>query len=170
MWFQLPVLLTSRLFQVFRIVLRTHNDLLKSGVGQHVRDVDREGSVAALVPADGRPINPNLSRVVDGSEVKKYTMTMRYGGPLECLSVPDSPIEARIPNPAGLCFRRKRNRYQPVPDYLLGVQKLALAIDCEIPFAIEGCPVISLKLRAGVGLIAVDESALKKIFDGSSTV
>jgi hypothetical protein len=77
--------------------------------------------------------------------------------------------QACIPNPAGLCLRRKRNRYKPVPDYLLGAQKLALAIDCEIPFAIEGCPVIALKLPAGVGLIAVDESALKKNFDGSST-
>src|SRR6185369_16598921 len=151
---------------VRRVVLRAHHNLLRPRICQCVRNVDREGSVAALVPAYCRAIDPYLCEIIDRAKMEKCTMTAGYDRPLDLPSVPYGTIEGWIRDSAGLCLRRKRDHDGSVPNDLLRAQKHALAIDRELPFAVQGCPIVTLKLRARVGLIAVNESALKKIFNG----
>src|SRR5947209_4844795 len=73
----LPVLLSTRLGKIERIIVRADYNLLRSGFTENVSDVCVERRVPALMRTDLGSIHPHGSSVIDCFEVKDQAISGR---------------------------------------------------------------------------------------------
>ena len=111
----LPILLASRLRQIERLILGAHDDHLVAVAGrQHRGDIGGERGVPTFMPGDKPAIDPDVSPIVDRTEMEHELPAAVGRRDLNGPPVPDHRVVPGVADPARARLRRERDDHRPI--------------------------------------------------------
>ena len=137
---KLPILLAARLGEIRWDRLRPDDHTSAALRGEVFGDVRGKRRVAALVLGDFMPVHPDLGGVIDRAEMQQQALAGIEPGSFELAAIPAGAVKARVADAAHGRLRRERNLNPDVPREIGGQPESRLAIQREIPRAIQAEP------------------------------
>ena len=151
--FRSEALLTARIFSVKSVLAKNCKIVCSVSVSNVVSNVEREGSISALVFAYEFTVDPNLCLVVNCAEVKNNALTFKGSGNGKGTVIPYEIAVAKIVNARKLALIYERNcnfgveRFSVHP---ISGNTFSGLVKRKIPLTVEAEPVFSYTVGTGI--------------------
>src|SRR5688500_15162243 len=110
MRFAEPILLTTGLGQILRVVKSPHDDRVRCVTAHKIDYIGTERRIAPLVCHRNRIVHPYRRDVIDRAEVQNQSPTISQIGPRKGTAIPDGVEKTGFLDSARGCFWSERDR------------------------------------------------------------